>query len=113
MINELLELEANPNAITPSSGKEYPLDEAALRSRTGIYSSGDSKQRIELTSENGRLVMRIVGSHTVMWPLKAESDNYFYNTMKDYELEFQGSAMILYDYTTETRMAWRKEDLTR
>ena len=107
VINELLELEANPNAITPSSGKEYPLDEAALRSRTGIYSSDDSKQQIELTLENGSLAMRIVGLRNVSWPLKAESDHYFYNTMKDYELEFQGSSMILYDYTSETRMIWR------
>ena len=51
--------------------------------------------------------MRIVGLRNVSWPLKAESDHYFYNTMKDYELEFQGSSMILYDYTSETRMIWR------
>jgi CubicO group peptidase (beta-lactamase class C family) len=110
--NELLELEADPNVIIPSSGREYHLDEAALRSRTGIYSSDDDKQKIDLTVDAGRLVLRIVGLPDESWPLKAESANRFYNTRRDSELEFQGSTMILYDYTGETRMTWRKEDST-
>jgi CubicO group peptidase (beta-lactamase class C family) len=112
VINELLELEADPNAITPSSGKEHPLDEADMRSRTGIYGSDDSKQKIELTLENGGLVMRIVGLPNESWPLKAESADRFYNTVRDSELEFQGGTMIFYDYTAETRTIWRKENST-
>ncbi|HSY35779.1 MAG TPA: serine hydrolase domain-containing protein [Acidobacteriaceae bacterium] len=110
VINELLELEADQNAITPSSGKEYLLGQAAMLSRTGIYSSDDSKQKIELTLKRGGLVMRIVGLSDESWPLKAESAGRFYNTVRDSELEFQGDTMIFYDYTAETRMIWHRQN---
>ncbi|MGA8937571.1 MAG: serine hydrolase domain-containing protein [Acidobacteriaceae bacterium] len=108
VINELFELEANKNAIIPSSGREVVLPERSLRTHTGTYSSDDTTQKLEIALEGGRLVMKI-GSTGGNYPLKAESDSRFYLTTRDSELEFDSGALILFDYSHETRMIWRRE----
>jgi CubicO group peptidase (beta-lactamase class C family) len=112
VINELFELEADANAVVPSSGREVKLSEQSLLARTGLYSSKDTTQKLEIAMEGGKLAMKIVGPNGRMFPLKAESNSRFYVTTRDSELEFDSGALVLFDYSHETRMIWQKESAT-
>ena len=108
VINELLEMEADPDGIRPSTGRSARVGHAVRMALTGIYASDVAPAPLEVTIDGEGLVMAPVGQPSRAVQLRAEANDKFYAVGRNMEVEFEHCAMIVYDYTFEQRTIWRR-----
>lgn len=108
--NEILELEADPNGIRPSTGGSAHVDEAVRRALAGTYAADGSTTTLKVTMDGDGLAMAPVTEPSRTVHLRAEATDKFYAAERNMEVEFKDGAMIVYDYTFEQRTVWRRAD---
>jgi hypothetical protein len=108
--NEILELEADPNGIRPSTGRSAHVDEAVRRALAGTYAADGSTTTLKVTMDGDGLAMAPATEPSRTVHLRADANDKFYAAERNMEVEFKDGAMIVYDYTFEQRTVWRRAD---
>lgn len=106
--NELLELEADPNSIRPSTGRSAHVDEAVRRALAGTYATDRPTATLNVAIDGDGLAMAPADAPSRVLHLRAEAKDKFYAAERNMEVEFKDGAMIVYDYTFEQRTVWRR-----
>ncbi|KJV35709.1 hypothetical protein VI08_06845 [Luteibacter yeojuensis] len=104
--NELLELEADPNGIRPSTGRVASVERASLDALGGTYAMEGSSTSLGITTDGDGLVLATPGQPPVH--LKPETKDKFYAAEQNMEVEFGEGTMTLYNYTYEQRTVWAR-----